>query len=49
MDDAIKTDEFLKTAKNIAVIGGGMTGVEVARIAQEEEFRQHSFIAIKIF
>lgn len=35
MDDAIKTDEFLKTAKNIVVIGGGMTGVEVARIAQE--------------
>ena len=35
MEDAIKAEEFLATAKNIAVIGGGMTGVEVARITQD--------------
>ena len=35
MEDAIKAEKFLATAKNIAVIGGGMTGVEVARITQD--------------
>lgn len=34
MEDAIETDEFLKNAKSIVVIGGGMTGVELARITQ---------------
>ncbi len=33
--DAVAAEDFLKTAKTIAVVGGGMTGLEIARICNQ--------------